>query len=127
MAGARAARGSARRRTDPRRLHRTTGAYERSRIRVFEQCGIDWRVDLDFGDFSLERDGTGLAGGGERNLHAVDGAVVRELLFDDWPAGRLGGEHLLADQVGRRIDVEDDRVQIGAGNLERVIDVARRI
>src|SRR5581483_7343226 len=82
---------------------------------TFEECRIDRFVEGDVGHAAFEHRLTAAEDGGrERDLHAVDRAVVGELLFDQRPVAAAGDVRLLGDEAGVRRNVQDDRLEARA-------------
>src|SRR2546425_12896178 len=93
---------------------RTIPECARSRTGAFEEGGIDRRVERDAGHLPLtELPAAAKRRRGERNLDAVNAAVIAEPFLDELPAGSAGDERLLGDEARLRIDRQHHRLEAG--------------
>src|SRR5213593_3902717 len=98
---------------------RTTAAGGGSRSWAAEQRWLDGRVDLDLGHAAFDDQRSGFPRRAKRDLDTVDRPVVRKRFLDERTARRVRAIGLLADQHRVAVDLKDDRIEIGCGELEQ--------
>src|SRR5438034_8467201 len=88
---------------------------------TFEELGIDRLVERDVRHPALEhRLAAAEHPGRERHLNAVDRTIVAELLLDERTIAPAGDVRLLRDQARIGRDVQHDRLEPRARQLDRV-------